>query len=447
MSEQKYKEIIFMLKQRIFRQNATSVYHDLKLNEKRTPEEINEINFTKRLKMIKYAYNNVTFYKNHYNSNNFHPNDIITPDDWNKVPIVTKEMIINNLQDFVSKNTKKKYFKKSSTGGSTGVPLTVYHDRRFPVETIGWRLLDWWDIKKGNNIAFALRNTRNNLVSKWSNRVLWFPTKRIWIDAKKMSEHDIKIFLNEFNRIKPTILQGYVGAITHIAEYIAENEISVYSPSAVWVTSSPITETQRNIIKNAFQTNIYDQYGCGEVFWIAAQCREVGGLHVFSDVRHLEYVNTSGFNVQVGEFGDALITDLENYVFPIIRYKNGDRGRYLKHECECGLPFPVIDSVKGRITDMIKSLNGDTISGDYLTTIFDEYPEAIQGFQIHQKEDYSIDFLVIPNNRLPESKKIIENIFRDFRSRLDEKQTVSLIYKRKLMHDGGKTRFVISDIN
>lgn len=446
MDEQKYKEIIFMLKQRIFRNNAINIYHDLKLNEKRTPEAIKAINFNKRLKIINYAYNNVTFYRNHYDTHNFHPKDLITSSDWDKVPIVTKDQIINNLQNFVSKNTKTKYLKKSSTGGSTGTPLTVYHDRRFPVETIGWRVLDWWGICKGNNIAFALRNTRKNLISKWSNRILWFPTKRIWIDAKKMSEDDIRNFLNDFNKIKPTILEGYVGAISHIAGYIKQNNISVYSPKAVWVTSSPINETQRNIIKTAFNSNVYDQYGCGEVFWLAAQCKEVGGLHVFSDVRHLEYVNDSGANVPDGEYGDALITDLENYAFPIIRYKNGDRGRYLSRDCECGLPFPMIDSVKGRITDMIKSMNGDTISGDYLTTIFDDFPDAIQGFQIHQKVDYSIDFLVIPNYKLRESKEIIENVFDEFRSKLDDSQIVSLIYTDKIVHDGGKTRYVISEI-
>lgn len=446
MNERKYKEIIFMLKQRAFRKNAINVYHELKLNEKRTTESISEINFSKRLKILNYAYNNVAFYKDYYDTNNFHPKEIITSADWDKVPIVTKEMIINNFQDFVSKNTRTKYLKKSSTGGSTGTPLTVYHDRRFPVETIGWRLLDWWDIKKGNNIAFALRNTRKSLISEWLNRILWFPTKRIWIDAKKMSDSDIQVFLNDFNKIKPTILEGYVGAITHIAEYVKENNISVHYPKAVWVTSSPITEIQRNIIKSAFKSNVYDQYGCGEVFWLASQCKEVGGLHVFSDVRHLEYVNDSGFNVPDGGYGDALITDLENYAFPIIRYKNGDRGRYLSRDCECGLPFPIIDSVKGRITDMIKSTNGDTIAGDYLTTIFDDYPEVIHGFQIHQKKDYSIDFLVIPNDKLPESKIIIEYVFDNFKSKLDETQTVSLIYTRKLAHDGGKTRYVVSEI-
>lgn len=446
MIKQEIFEYIFMLKQKLFRRNAYREYLNLKKNEKKTFKEIEKINFQKRKKIVEHVYKNVEFYHNLYNKFDFHPKQLNYPEDWKEIPIISKKIIKENTNKFLSQNVSENRLMKSSTGGSTGEPLTVYHDKKFPIETIGWRLLDWWNVKKGNNMAFVLRNTKKNFWESLKNKIMWFPTKRIWLNASDIKEKDINEFIKKFNEIKPTILEGYVGGIEYLADYIKNNDIKIHSPELVWVTAAPITSTKKQIIESAFDSIVYDQYGCGEIFWLAGQCQERNGLHFFSDVRHIEFVNKKNNIVDDGSYGDVLITDLENYAFPIIRYKNGDRGRYLKHNCNCDYPFPLIDQIKGRKSDLIKSLDGNVITGEYITTIFDDYPKVIKNFQIHQYKDYSINFLVVPNENKSNHKQIIFKIFNEFKNKFSSNQEVELKYVNKIYSDEGKTRYVISDL-
>ena len=100
------------------------------------------------------------------------------------------------------------------------------------------------------------------------------------------------------------------------------NNIFFNPPKAVWVTSSPMTEFQREFMQNIFKAPVYSQYGSVETFWLAAECQERKGMHMFSDIRHIEFVNEFGKNVEIESYGNILVTDLEDYLFPIIRYQN-----------------------------------------------------------------------------------------------------------------------------
>ena len=98
-----------------------------------------------------------------------------------------------------------------------------------------------------------------------------------------------------------------------------------------------------------------------------------------------------------GETGKIVLTDLENLFFPLIRYEIGDFGRALPGVCKCGVKLPLMDQVKGRISDIIRLPNNKVISGEYMTTIFDHAPDMVKEFQVVQKTDYSIEIRVVPN--------------------------------------------------
>ena len=48
-------------------------------------------------------------------------------------------------------------FVKSVTGGSSGRPTTVYHDKRVQLEAFGWYCMRLWGIKPSDNAAFLER--------------------------------------------------------------------------------------------------------------------------------------------------------------------------------------------------------------------------------------------------------------------------------------------------
>ena len=59
---------------------------------------------------------------------------------------------------------------------------------------------------------------------------------------------------------------------------------------------------------------------------------------------------------------DIVITDLTNRVFPLIRYRLGDRGALLEERCACGNPLPRMMPPDGRTTDLIRLPSGAVLA-------------------------------------------------------------------------------------
>jgi phenylacetate-CoA ligase len=234
--------------------------------------------------------------------------------------------------------------------------------------------------------------------------------------------------------------------VDELAAFVLSESLEIPPPKVVWVTSSPVTELQRLRIQKAFRAPVCDQYGCCEVYWLAAQCPRLRGLHMFQDVRRIEFVDDSGKPVPKGETGDIVVTDFDNRYFPFIRYKIGDRGRGLEGPCDCGVTLPLMDHVRGRVTDTVKTPSGKRISGDYLTTIFDDTPDAVRQFQVYQLADYGIELRVVPNPACPDLRRILREVEANLTQRLRDEVPVKVIQCEAIPHIKGKQRYVVSEV-
>jgi phenylacetate-CoA ligase len=259
-----------------------------------------------------------------------------------------------------------------------------------------------------------------------------------------MTAESILAFVLEWNRIPPPQLQGYVGAVVELALFIESKHIEFYPPRVVWVTSAPISAVQRALLERVFCAPVYDQYGCCEVPHIAAQCECRGGLHVNTERVCVEFVDEYGRWLRTGEWGRMLLTRYDDGVFPLIRYEVGDTGRYLRETCLCGRTLPLIDQVKGRLTDMIRLPSGRVLSGDYLTTLFDTWPDAVRGFRVVQRKDFSITIEYVASGC-----KSIGYVADVVKKILEEKvgHEVPVLFEKvdSIPHDRGKLRFVIRE--
>ena len=416
----------------------------LRAQQKMSEDELSHINWMKRKKILDHAYHFVPFYKEKYQSAGMHPKDIKMRKDFELIPILTKQELRGSLDQMVSSNHNLTNLIPVSTGGSTGEPVKVYHDPSVKMDVFGWRMLEWWGVEPSENSALAYRSIPKGM-NKLFNKIMWFPTRRCFLDASYMTNNSIEKFLVEYNRNKTKLIIGYVGAIHALAMYLMRNNIKISPPKAVWTTSAPLPEFQRKFMQDIFKAPVYSQYGSCETFWLAAECGKQNGMHMFSDIRHMEFVNSDGRDVGDNKYGNILVTDLENYACPIIRYENGDIGRSISKKCDCGINLPLMDTVKGRETDSIIMPNGDTISGEFLTTIFDDFPDVVRAFQVKQSKDFSIELLYVQADNAPDLNSI--NIVRDRILKISNSQ-VPVILKKvdEIPHDRGKSKFIVSEV-
>jgi phenylacetate-CoA ligase len=94
----------------------------------------------------------------------------------------------------------------------------------------------------------------------------------------------------------------------------------------------------------------------------------------------------------------------------------------------------------------VKVPNGKCISGEYLTTIFDEYPDAVKQFQVHQRADYSVIISVVPNVQYMDIEPVLMCVGNKLRKDADELVAVEVRKVASISHDRGKLHFVKSDI-
>lgn len=408
--------------------------------------EIEDINWQRTRILLAYAYEKVPFYRARFNAIRLHPNDITEPHHYAQIPVLTREDLRDNLRNLISTDAKPRDLVVSTTGGSTGIPVQVYHERRVIRVAMGWRMLSWWGLKPGTDFASVYRDVHQGWRGHLSNWAIRWPVRGFLLDAVSPTPEASERFLKKIRRLRPKLIYGYVGAISRLAQHILERKIELPSPTAIWVTSAPLTAVQAHQIEKAFGAPVYDQYGCCEVYWLAAQCPQKGPLHMFHDVRRIEFLGDDGAPVPDGGYGNVAITDLENRLFPIIRYLNGDRGRRLPGLCSCGVNLPLMDKIQGRVTDFLLLPDGREINGEFLTTIFDNWPDLIKQFQIHQQRDGSIDVLVVPafeNSRLSSALKVVEERLTTATLGL---VPIKIIRVDEIAQTGGKLHYVRSDV-
>ena len=113
----------------------------------------------------------------------------------------------------------------------------------------------------------------------------------------------------------------------------------------------------RQRIANELGVKIYDIYGLTEVYGpgIGVSCDYECGMHVWDDYCYFEIVDPKTDKVLPdGEIGELVITTLRKEGAPLVRYRTHDLSRIIPGECECGSPFPRIDTLIGRTDDMVK---------------------------------------------------------------------------------------------
>lgn len=437
------RELIFRAKWQRYHSTAFQMFDRALANERHSRDELLARQEVARRNLVRAAMCRTEFYRKHYSAVGFEAGDIGKEGWFERLPIVTKNDFREKYDEFIDREFRS-CVQVSTTGGSTGVPTKTGYDKRVPEEIYSWRLQNWFGVHPWDDHAYIWRDTRSSWLAKVKNAAAWWPTRHLKLDASCISEQAIVSFIKRYERLRPSLVYGYVGAVTQVAEYILQHRCGVIeNPNLrfVWVTSAPLSPVQRRVISSAFGVPVCDQYGSCEVRAIAQQCPAMQGLHVNTEHVHIEFVDESNVPVRCGDYGRTLLTNLEDTVFPIIRYENGDRGRWLPGQCSCGRSLPCIDSVKGRECESFVLPSGKILNGEFLTTVFDGCPSVVSGFRVIQRRDMSICIECVSDA----SDTEINAALAMFMRRVDGEVPVLLKRVETIASDRGKIRYVVRE--
>ncbi len=113
----------------------------------------------------------------------------------------------------------------------------------------------------------------------------------------------------------------------------------------------------RDIVRRAWGVKIVDSYSSEELGYMALQCPASENYHVQSESLIVEVLDESGAPCAPGLIGQVVVTTLQNFAMPLIRYASGDFAE-LAESCLCGRGLPALRRIVGRQRNMLVRPDG-----------------------------------------------------------------------------------------
>ncbi len=357
------------------------------------PKKLQSIQTEKLKHIIFRAVHNVPFYqdlKDKINFTNF------TLEELNKFPIVNKEIIHTNLDEFISSKVNKNHVQWSHTSGSSGKPfhfIVPFYSDSFEniMSARAWSMGLAYQYKPGDPVI-SIRS----YAPKQGEPLLRRKDNYWYLSAFDINESNLEYYLAVIQKSKAKIIRGYASSVYIFSLLLKEKNIHLDSIKTLVTSSESFLPQYRETIENHWGFKVLDWYGQNERSVTVQQCG-YGNYH-----------NNDEYGIiELDENNQILATSLNNDVMPLIRYATGDIAITSEHIgiCQCGrglsIPFKAID---GRSDDiLIKSDNTKIPTANIYTAM--QVFEKIKQFKITQNIDKTLKIELVEHSDISDEDR------------------------------------------
>lgn len=158
--------------------------------------------------------------------------------------------------------------------------------------------------------------------------------------------------VDQLNAFQPAFLGTYASGLAALTAEQEAGRLRI-SPLVITTGGELLLPAVQRRAEEAFGCLVNQSYAASEAMPLALPCR-YGRLHLNSDWFVLEPIDAEGRPVPPGtRSASLLVTNLANYVQPVIRYQLGDSVVISDWGCACGSPLATI-SVEGRTDEILR---------------------------------------------------------------------------------------------
>ena len=433
-----------------FRQGSDhyAILKQLRESQYYATERLREISLAKLNATVRYAFEHCPFYREKYSAVGYTPTDELDEESFLKLPILSKRDIQENLEQLRSDEYSADDLIANQTGGSTGEPLKFYLDKPRAVSRLAATLRhdEWAKYRPGDRVGLLWGAAQDfadesNLKVRLRKKLL---DRSLILNAVSMSTDVMTDYYHKLCEFQPKVLLAYAHTAYVFAEFIKAQGWNAPSPDSVITTAELLSDTEREVIEEVFDTEVFDRYGCREVSIIASECESHDGLHVNVENLYLEILKGDSL-ADDGEIGEIVLTDLENRGMPLIRYQIADSAEWVTREktCSCGRTLPRIRITGGRVNEFLVTADGRLVAGTALTIFLSTAIPGVAQMQLYQKEVGEVTVRVVADDSGIDERTALEKV----RSFLGEDMKVTVSYQEYIPREkSGKYRFSISEV-
>jgi phenylacetate-CoA ligase len=407
MYEQIFRKVLFPLFEGPIKGRNTHRYlEEYEASQWLAPADLEQLQLRKLNALLDHCWRNVPFLGRHWRGAGLRPGALAALRDFQDYPVLEKKHIKENYDDMRARAGVSGPVHSKTTGGSTGDPFRFeYTEEVYARRTaVMWRGYRWCDTDVGRRTVYVwgtggalpgMAGLKERLYTRAFNRLL--------LNSFSMSESTLPDYARALNDFKPKVVVGYVAPLRMLARWSLDNGFALHRPMSVLTGAEALMRPDRELIAQAFGAPVYNTYGCREVMLLACECQEQRGLHASADHLLLESVDAAGRQVRAGS-GAVCVTDFHNFAMPFVRYLNGDRATFADRSCPCGRGLPLLESVDGRILDVILGVDGSIVPGEYLVYVMLGFPQVTQ-WQVVQHTLDTLDVLIVAPQPLTAAQK------------------------------------------
>ncbi len=233
--------------------------------------------------------------------------------------------------------------------------------------------------------AEAISDLRGLVMNNWIvNRTILPP---IYFDQPSSLDQIAEKYVDDLRRLRPRMLKALPEYLSFLAGYLESHSDYRLKIPLLRPMGALMPQFEKDRVARAFGGQVREDYGSAELGPMAFDCRQQNGMHLMTDQYFFELVDENR-DPQAEGIGNLLVTDLNNYAMPLIRYEIGDLARIDHAPCPCGRTTPRI-FVEGRVQSSL-SAAGQILTDTCIRNFFQSQFQISQ-FQVTESENGELE--------------------------------------------------------
>jgi phenylacetate-CoA ligase len=335
--------------------------------ETRDPRERDKLILERIKHQLHYVYEELPFYRRHYDAHGFKPGDVQTLEDFTtKVPVVKKKMLVEDQREhpifgsYAGVTKTEDIARIHGSSGTSGTPTMYSVSRK-----------DWERSREVTALAMWAIGARPGDIAQISFPFSLFfggwgvlqGLEAIGVTTFPLGNIDSQRHLELMQKVGSTIFSGTPSYCQHLigtaAKYGIDLRESTVERLLVGGEPGGSLPGTKDVLSEAWGAGVYDSGSTSEMYPFNTNVTAVPeeGVLLINDEVYSEIVDRDDPNVPVehGTRGGIVYTHLWRESQPMIRFWSGDE-TYMLHDwpTSCGRTYPRLpEGIIGRLDDML----------------------------------------------------------------------------------------------
>lgn len=343
-------------------------------------------------RLVAYAFASSPFYRERWLAAGFDPRAFRGATDLARLPAVSKAEMVDAGDAVRTVRAAGGALLEMRTSGTSGRGIHIVRQPR--EERVMRRAILRHYLQIGMRPWHRTLTVASAWLASRQGRIVRAITRSRHIEPQAPLDEQIAVL----HAFRPAAIVGQTGGIYLLARELLRRG----APFPLrWVvpTGATLMREMRQAMTEGFGgALVCDMYGAIEVGPIAWQCRR-GRYHIDADRVIVEIVDERDRPVARGESGQVVVTVLQSWVMPFIRYRLHDIASLSTERCDCGCTFPLLGAVQGRVNDFLPTPTGELVSPHFFFHLFDDLPRnPVKEWRIIQETAERLVYEYIPES-------------------------------------------------